>query len=116
MGSLLEIGTEEIPAKFMPPALEQLKELAEKNLLKQGLITGNKNLWYTTAPGPLYRGSAGGTAGFGGEVKGPSAKVAFDDQGNPSKAAGFCPGQGVDVKELTVKETDAGTYVFALKK
>jgi glycyl-tRNA synthetase beta chain len=51
------------------------------------------------------------------EVKGPSEKAAYDDQGNPTKAVlGFARGQGVDVKDLKIKETPQGKYVFATKE
>jgi glycyl-tRNA synthetase beta chain len=49
------------------------------------------------------------------EVKGPAKKAAFDEQGNPSKAAqGFVRGQGIDVAELVVKSFEGGEYVFAV--
>jgi glycyl-tRNA synthetase len=47
-------------------------------------------------------------------VRGPSAKVAFDAEGNPTKAAqGFARGKGVDVSALEVRELDGGQYVVA---
>ncbi len=51
------------------------------------------------------------------EMKGPSAKVAFDESGAPTKAAlGFARGQGVAVEDLEVRETDQGPYVFAVSR
>lgn len=50
-------------------------------------------------------------------MKGPSAKVAFDESGAPTKAAlGFARGQGVAVEDLEVRETDQGPYVFAVSR
>ncbi|RQD75470.1 MAG: glycine--tRNA ligase subunit beta [Candidatus Syntrophonatronum acetioxidans] len=49
--------------------------------------------------------------------KGPARQAAFDDQGNPSKAAeGFARSQGVKVEDLTIEEFQGGEYVFATKK
>src|SRR5690554_5366568 len=112
---LLEIGTEEIPAKFMPPALRQLKELAEKKFSEARLQYQEINTYGTPRRIVLFiKGLPEVQQDLVEEVKGPSAKVAFDAQGNPSKAAqGFARGQGVDVKDLTVKETEAGSYVYA---
>ena len=50
-------------------------------------------------------------------VKGPAVKIAFDADGNPSKAgAGFARGQGVDPSQLIKKELDGVEYVYALKQ
>lgn len=66
----------------------------------------------------LYvRGLAESQADLSEEVRGPAVKAAFDAEGNPTKAAmGFAKGQGVDVKDLIVKDMPNGSYVFALKK
>ena len=51
------------------------------------------------------------------EVKGPSAKVAFDENGVPTKAAvGFANSQGVKAEEMIVKDTSKGKYCFAVKE
>ncbi|KJS80366.1 MAG: glycyl-tRNA synthetase subunit beta [Peptococcaceae bacterium BICA1-8] len=115
---LLEIGTEEIPAKFMPPALQQLKELTEKKFSELRLDYQQIDTYGTPRRLVLFvQGLPEVQKDLLDEVKGPSAKAAFDAEGNPSKAAqGFARGQGVDVKDLTVKETDAGSYVYAFKK
>lgn len=115
---LLEIGTEEIPAKFMPPALQQLKDMAEKKFSEARLEWEEVNTYGTPRRIVLFvRGLPEVQKDLVEEVKGPSAKVAFDSEGNPTKAAqGFARGQGVDIKDLTVKEIDGGSYVFALKK
>ncbi|NLT95585.1 MAG: glycine--tRNA ligase subunit beta [Clostridia bacterium] len=115
---LLEIGTEEIPAKFMPPALEQLKELAENKLNEARLNYQELSVYGTPRRLVLYvQGLPEVQPDLVEEVKGPSAKAAFDSEGNPTKAAlGFARGQGVDVNQLTVKEINGGSYVFALKK
>lgn len=115
---LLEIGTEEIPAKFMPPALKQLKELALKKLGDARLDFESLNTYGTPRRIVLeIKDLALKQRDLEEEVRGPSSKAAFDKEGNPSKAAqGFARGQGVDPKDLTVKSTPNGEYVFALKK
>ncbi|MFZ5946063.1 MAG: glycine--tRNA ligase subunit beta [Bacillota bacterium] len=119
MGNLLlEIGTEEIPAKFMPPALKQLKESAQQKLAELRLEYSRIETYGTPRRLVLeIRDLPQVQKDLVEEVKGPSAKVAFDAEGNPTKAAaGFARGQGVDVNDLTVKETESGAYVFALRK
>jgi glycyl-tRNA synthetase beta chain len=115
---LLEIGTEEIPAKFMPPALKQLKELTERKFKEARLHFEEIKTYGTPRRIVLFvKGLPEVQKDLIEEVKGPSAKVAYDGEGNPSKAAmGFARGQGVDIKDLTIRETENGAYVFALKK
>ena len=115
---LLEIGTEEIPAKFMPSALKQLQELAENKFKETRIDYTQINTYGTPRRIVLFvQGLPEKQEDLIQEVKGPSAKVAFDNEGKPTKAAqGFARGQGVEVTDLKVKETDNGTYVFALKK
>ncbi|MFV1976719.1 MAG: glycine--tRNA ligase subunit beta, partial [Candidatus Scalindua sp.] len=51
------------------------------------------------------------------EIKGPSAKVAFDEAGAPTKAAvGFASSQGVKAEDMIVKDTPKGKYCFAVKE
>lgn len=119
MGNLLlEIGTEEIPAKFMPPALKQLQELAESKFKEARLDFRELKTYGTPRRIVLFvQGLPEAQKDLVEEVKGPSAKVSFDADGNFTKAAqGFARGQGVNVEDLTVQETDNGPYVFATKK
>ncbi|SMB91423.1 glycyl-tRNA synthetase beta chain [Desulfonispora thiosulfatigenes DSM 11270] len=115
---LFEIGTEEIPAKFMPPALKQLKELAEKKLKEQRLKYKELNTYGTPRRIVLeIKDLDSRQEDLEDEVKGPSAKAAYDAEGNLSKAAlGFAKGQGVDPKDLQIKDTPNGQYVFANRK
>lgn len=111
---LLEIGTEEIPAKFMPPALKELKDIAIKSFGENRLDYQEIDTYGTPRRIVLYvKGLADIQKDLVDEVRGPSVKVAFDVTGNPTKAAmGFARGQRVDASELIVKEN----YVYALKK
>ncbi|MFZ7103728.1 MAG: glycine--tRNA ligase subunit beta [Peptococcaceae bacterium] len=115
---LLEIGTEEIPAKFIPPALEQLQEMTRRKFAEARLDYQEIGSYGTPRRIVLFvQGLPDVQKDLIEEAKGPSVKVAYDAGGTPTKAAiGFAKGQGVDVNSLNVKETDNGTYVFALKK
>ena len=115
---LLEIGLEEVPAKFMPPALAELKQMAETQL-KEQRIQYDEVATYGTPRRIvlLVKNLADKQEDLEEEAKGPAVKAAYDAEGNPTKAAlGFARGQGVDVKDLYQKEVNGGMYVFATKK
>ena len=115
---LLEIGLEEVPAKFMPPALAELKQMAETRLTEKR-IGFDEVVTYGTPRriALIVKNLADKQADLEEEVKGPSVKAAFDKDGNPTKAAmGFARGQGVDVKDLIQKELNGAMYVYAMKK
>ncbi|ACL22260.1 glycyl-tRNA synthetase, beta subunit [Desulfitobacterium hafniense DCB-2] len=114
---LLEIGTEEIPAKFAPGVLNQLREQAQKYC--QELRLDYQDLKVYTTPrrfAVLIQGLAEKQTDFTAEVKGPAVKAAYDAEGNPTKAAqGFARGQGVEPKDLFVQELNGVSYVYARK-
>lgn len=109
---LLEIGTEEIPARFMSGVLKQFKEIATARLTE--LRIDHTEVQVLGTPRRLVlvvRDAAEIQADKNSENKGPSLKIAFDGDGNPTKAAqGFARGQGVDAKDLVVKDG----YVYAM--
>ena len=109
---LFEIGTEEIPAKFMPGILKQLQELAAGKMQELRIPFENITVYGTPRRMTfIAAGVAEAQAESTIEAKGPSVKIAFVS-GAPSKAAiGFARGQGVDVNELEVR----GEYVYAVK-
>ena len=109
---LFEIGTEEIPAKFMPGILKQLQELAADKMQELRIPFENIKVYGTPRRITfIAEGVAEAQADSTIEAKGPSAKIAFVS-GAPSKAAiGFARGQGIDVKDLEVR----GEYVYAVK-
>ena len=109
---LFEIGTEEIPAKFMPGILAQLQELTEKKMAELRIPFEAVKVYGTPRRMTfIASGVAEAQADSTVEAKGPSAKIAFVN-GEPSKAAlGFARGQGVDVKDLVVRDN----YVYAVK-
>lgn len=115
---LLEIGLEEVPAKFMPPALAELKQMVETQLTEQRIGYDEVRTYGTPRRIALVvKNLAEKQQDLEEEAKGPAVKAAYDADGNPTKAAiGFARGQGVDVKDLYQKELNGGLYVFATKK
>ena len=109
---LFEIGTEEIPAKFMPGILKQLKELAAAKMQELRIPFEDITVYGTPRRMAFIAGGVAETqADVVVEAKGPSVKIAYVS-GAPSKAAqGFARGQGVDVKDLIVRDN----YVYAVK-
>lgn len=109
---LFEVGTEEIPAKFMPGILKQLKELAAAKMQELRIPFEDITVYGTPRRMAFIAGGVAETqADVVVEAKGPSVKIAYVS-GAPSKAAqGFARGQGVDVKDLVVRDN----YVYAVK-
>jgi len=114
---LLEIGTEEIPSRFIGPALEKMKEMFIA-LLGSGRIlvdSGTVRTFGTPRRLVLYAPQvAEKQEDSSREVIGPPKKVAFDADGRPTKAAlVFAEKNKIPVGALTIKSTDKGEYVAA---
>ncbi len=114
---LLEIGMEEMPAKFAPGAMAQMEELAGKRLAELRLIYEILHVYATPRRlALLVKGLAEKQTDLNAEVKGPAVKAAYDSNGQPTKAAaGFARGQGVAVEQLFTQEVNGVPYVFARK-
>ena len=111
---LFEIGAEEIPAGFMPNILGQLKQLAETKLNDAHLPFESIATYGTPRRLSLIvKGLADTSAEISERHKGPSASIAYDADGNPTKAAiGFARGKGLDVADLVVEDG----YIYAETK
>ena len=111
---LFEIGAEEIPAGFMPNILGQLKTLAETKLNDAHLPFESIATYGTPRRLALIvKGLADTSAEISERHKGPSASIAYDADGNPTKAAiGFARGKGLDVTDLVVEDG----YIYAETK
>ena len=109
---LLEIGTEEIPARFMSGIIKQLETISIARLTE--LRIDYTEIQVLATPRRLVlvvRNAAEMQKDNNSENKGPSIKIAFDAEGNPTKAAqGFARGQGVEATALVVKDG----YVYAM--
>lgn len=114
---LLEIGMEEIPAKFSPGAMTQLEEQARKRFAELRLPFTELKIFATPRRLALIvTGLEARQDDLSMEVKGPAVKAAYDAGGVPTKAAqGFARGQGVSVEDLFVQELKEVPYVFARK-
>jgi len=115
---LLEIGTEEIPAGFIPQALAGLESLARRELEAnridfegvKALGTPRRLVLVIESVSEKQRDE---------EIKkvGPSKQAAFDAKGNPTKAAiGFAKSQSVSLESLEVVQTEKGEYICAVKE
>jgi glycyl-tRNA synthetase beta chain len=115
---LLEIGVEELPYQFIAPALSSLTEQAAIAFGYHRLSSGSINAYGTPRRLLLVvERLAIHQAAFTNEAMGPSKSVAFDQAGQPTKAAiGFARGQGVPVESLRVRQTPRGEYLFAVKE
>ncbi len=109
---LLEIGTEEVPAHVMPGILKELKEHAQKAFRELRMdFEEIRTLGTPRRTALVVKGLAERQEDVSSENRGPSVKIAFDADGNPTKAAqGFARGQKVDPKDLVVKDG----YVYAM--
>ncbi len=115
---LFEIGIEELPHGFIDPALAQLAEKAKK-LLTQNRLTFDLAATYGTPRRLVIHitGLSERQDDLSLEHLGPAKKVAFDESGQPTKAAiGFAKGKGKSVEDLYLKQTEKGEYVAFLQK
>ncbi len=115
---LFEVGTEEIPARMAAKAAADLGRLFEKELKAVRLGAEECNTFCT--PRRLVLHAAGIPVRQEDRVtekKGPAVKVAFDNDGNPTKAGlGFARSQGLDVAELETVDLGGVKYLFARKE
>ena len=115
---LVEIGTEEIPSGFIPRALEAMKDLLEKELKSHRI--GFQDIKSMGTPRRLVLTGSGIAPAQEPrvlEITGPAKRIAFNENGQPTKAAlGFAKGQGISVEELKIVQTEKGEYVCARKE
>lgn len=114
---LFEIGAEEIPAGFLPPAAESLRAGVTRALAAARLPHGEVRTFATPRRLALVvREVAARQADEVKEMVGPAWKAAFDAEGKPTKAAqGFARGAGMPESALYKVSTPKGDYV-AVKK
>ena len=113
---LFEIGVEEMPSAPLNNAVKQLSTLMAKGLDDAGLAHGQVRI--VSSPrrlAALVSDVADATEAIHSVLRGPSAKIAFDAEGNPTKAAeGFARKCGIAASDLVRREDADGTeYVFA---
>jgi len=115
---LLEIGTEELPAKVVPRALAALesflrKTLEAKKLSFASIATLGTPRRLTLIVKGLEERQPDSTL----ELKGPQKKAAFDAEGKPTGALlGFVRSQGLELADIKIVSTDRGEYASAIKE
>jgi glycyl-tRNA synthetase beta chain len=112
---LVEIGVEELPARFVRPALEQLQANAVSGL-KEARLESRRVLGFATPRrlAVIVEGLSAHQEHDTSVLTGPPVKVAFDAEGAPTKAAeGFARRAGVPVGALTTVRTPSGEYLRA---
>ena len=114
----LEIGTEEIPAGFLPKAMADLERMIRKELDAARLEFAEIKTFATPRRLALAVSDvAEDQPTLRTEAMGPAKQIAYDADGNPTKAAiGFARGQKVDVADLKLVKTDKGEYLFIEKE
>lgn len=112
---LFEIGTEEIPARFMPRALSDLRSYAEEEFASAHI--GHSGIRVECTPRRLILFVEGLSALQSDSVevvKGPPRSQAYDAEGKPTKAAeGFARSRGVKIEDLTIQTINGTDYVAA---
>jgi glycyl-tRNA synthetase beta chain len=115
---LFEIGTEEIPAGFLQPALTQFQDNFTKKASESSLAYGRVRAWGTPRRLVLMvEDLADRQPDIREEIMGPSAKAGLDADGKPTKAAqGFARSKGAEVSDLKVISTDKGEYLVLVRE
>ena len=112
-----EIGVEEIPAFDLDSANKQLEKMVPAAFADARIPYDSIEIH--SSPRRLIvmaYGVADATEALVEECKGPAAKIAFDADGNPTKAAiGFARGKGLSPENLERREVNGTEYVFATK-
>lgn len=111
---LLEIGVEELPARFVEMGLKQLEDKMKAMLREEGVSFGDTKAYATPRRLTLIiEDLADRQPDVEEEVKGPAKKISFDEKGQPTKPLeGFMRSQGVALEDLTEKEIKGVPYIF----
>ena len=111
---IFEIGTEEVPARFLPDAMVQLKENAERLFADYRLRFGTLKTFATPRRLSLIAEVERSQTAVQKEVWGPPENVSFDKEGRPTKAAeAFAKSHGIEISDISVREKGKGRYVVA---
>jgi len=114
---LLEIGLEEMPARFVTDAMNQLSEKLTK-WLQEKSIAFNQVEGFSTPRrlAVIVTDLAEKQEDLELEAKGPAKKIAIDAEGNYTKAAiGFSRGQGATPEDIYFKEINGIEYAHVMK-
>ncbi|MGV7927865.1 MAG: glycine--tRNA ligase subunit beta [Spirochaetota bacterium] len=114
---LCEIGTEEIPAGYLPPAIAFIKKSFGESLKEERIAFEAIEVYATPRRlSVLVSNVAPAQSEEEVELKGPSVKAAYDAEGRPTKALqGFLKGNAIEEGQVVRRATDKGEYLFATK-
>lgn len=111
---LLEIGTEELPARLIEGALKQLSDNTDK-MLKEERI-GYESIKTYSTPRRLVliiEGLKDEQDTLEESIKGPAKRIAYDDDGNPTKALqGFMRGKNITLEDIYLEEHNGEEYIY----
>ncbi|HRU42301.1 MAG TPA: glycine--tRNA ligase subunit beta, partial [Candidatus Diapherotrites archaeon] len=115
---LYEIGTEEIPANYMPSTLKQVRSISEAMLKNYRIAFEEVKAYGTPRRIVLFvKGIAEQQENLEELVKGPSKRAAYDENGNPTKALlGFLKGQKAELGDVFIQELAGVEYVYYKKQ
>lgn len=114
---LLEIGLEEMPARYVTSSIHQLAEKVTRWFEEHKIAFGEVKCYSTPRRlAVLVKDVSEKQDDIHEEVKGPAKKIALDENGNWTKAAiGFTRGQGMTVDDIFFKEINGVEYVYVKK-
>lgn len=112
---LLEVGVEEFPAKYIKPTQNQFRNYIEKSFKENNFSFESLSINSTPRRFSILINDIKSIETDNTElVKGPSRKIAFDEEGNPSRALqGFLKSKNVELKDITYQELNGEEYIFA---
>jgi glycyl-tRNA synthetase beta chain len=112
---LIEIGTEEIPAGYIEPALKAFSESLTRKLKENRIACGDANVFGTPRRlGVMVMDTAGRQQALESEVIGPPLKVAKNEKGEWTTAATkFAEKVNLPVSRLKIQQTPKGQYLCA---
>ncbi len=115
---VLEIGTEELPARFLPTLEKELGDRMAAFLTESHVSFASVTVNATPRRAAVtVQGIAPVQDKAEEVVAGPPARIAFDAEGNPTKAAlGFAKTQGVEISDIFKQQTDKGEYLAVRKR
>ncbi len=115
---LIEVGAEEIPAGYIVPALEAFREKV-LNCLDTARVDCGKALYFGTPRrlALIVNDVAEQQRPEKMTMTGPPERIGFDENGNPTIAAEkFAQKAGITLEKISVKETDKGRYLCAVRE
>jgi len=115
---LLELGTEEIPARFISSTKKSMKSFLEKKLKELRISFDTINIKSTPRRFSIFINKLSDKQTESvEEIKGPSRKIAFDENNNPSKAlSGFLKSKNVSIDDIRFVKNGNEEYVYVEKR